>query len=616
MKRILSLLLSNALAVVWLACAASLHAAVPAAISDAVSESGDYELIYEIALPELGPGWANEVPYDIDNTATGPEFDRVAYIMELDDEWVWVSFTAITNALGEIGVPTIGVHETPVQQLLGDMNVFSNITDAGRIKTGEGFAGGNIEFWGGDYAPPNVNDIPNASGDTFDFGDNLVGGGHGCMQLHNHEASQVLFAYNNWGTNNPGTAGGLGIGSNPDGEPDWTFSASSDSYDKRNLYVLVRAGTAPVLGAPSLVVANASLDGTKIALRFSEPLAASSATLANFSIAGLDITAASLSGDDTIILTTAPQTVGTTYAVSYTGISNLQGITTTEAEIEKVTTPAMPAILADIPGAAGFDLIYQVAIPDTASWNAVEVPYSVNESPFQSETFDRVAYIVELDGDWVFVSFDAVFDDLRAIGVPTVNAVDQPVQTLVNNLDVDSNTDLVTKGTGLAGGNIEFWPGNYSAPNVKTTPIPNADEGTFDFGDNAGGGAGYGSMQVHNHLASETVFGYNAWGAGGGDLGIGNGADNPDWTFAGNAATYGIKNLYVLARPGPTPDLTVETPLALTSVSSSDLARVYVQFDQPMDETTALDSANYTIEGISVTGVSFVDAAQDSVILA
>ena len=35
-----------------------------------------------------------------------------------------------------------------------------------------------------------------------------------------------------------GQPGGLGIGSNPGGEPDWTFAGSSSNYAKRTLYVL------------------------------------------------------------------------------------------------------------------------------------------------------------------------------------------------------------------------------------------------------------------------------------------------------------------------------------------------------------------------------------------
>ena len=73
----------------------------------------------------------------------------------------------------------------------------------------------------------------------------------------------------------------------------------------------------------------------------------------------------------------------------------------------------------------------------------------------------------------------------------------------------------------------------------------------YDFGDEpVGPDDGYGSMQVHNHDAKQTIFAVNNWKSGpGGDLGIGNQPDrpnsNPDWTFAGNARTYTAKRLRV-----------------------------------------------------------------------
>ena len=59
---------------------------------------------------------------------------------------------------------------------------------------------------------------------------------------------------------------------------------------------------------------------------------------------------------------------------------------------------------------------------------------------------------------------------------------------------------------------------------------------------------GYGSMQVHNHDARQTLFALNHWSEGSrADLGIGNQPkDNPDWTFAANAGSYKTKRLRVL----------------------------------------------------------------------
>jgi len=91
----------------------------------------------------------------------------------------------------------------------------------------------------------------------------------------------------------------------------------------------------------------------------------------------------------------------------------------------------------------------------------------------------------------------------------------------------------------------------------------------WDFGDEPAGAAdGYGSMQVHNHDAKQTLFAINHWKEGSrADVGIGNQSkDNPDWTFAANAGSYKAKRLRVLVRsvaPGflHGPVLNLEHPL-------------------------------------------------------
>ena len=72
---------------------------------------------------------------------------------------------------------------------------------------------------------------------------------------------------------------------------------------------------------------------------------------------------------------------------------------------------------------------------------------------------------------------------------------------------------------------MEFWPGNYAAPNQQQ--IPGAT-GQYDFGD-AGDGQipGYGSMQIHNWKEKQTAFAINHWGSAGAlDIGIGNSTGN------------------------------------------------------------------------------------------
>ena len=84
-------------------------------------------------------------------------------------------------------------------------------------------------------------------------------------------------------------------------------------------------------------------------------------------------------------------------------------------------------------------------------------------------------------------------------------------QQPVTNLNVFSNVKGIVTGSGLTGGNIEFWPNNY-APN-NTAKVPNASDSVYDFGDAPTDPLdGYGSMQLHNHDARQTMFAINDWG--------------------------------------------------------------------------------------------------------
>jgi hypothetical protein len=109
----------------------------------------------------------------------------------------------------------------------------------------------------------------------------------------------------------------------------------------------------------------------------------------------------------------------------------------------------------------------------------------------------------------------------------------------------------VTTGTNLTG-NIEMWHG-FSGT-VNNDGIPNASDSVWDFGDRnyETDGPGYGSFQVHNYEAAETVFAYNGWGGNGGgngDIGIGSSsANHSDWTTAGNVPDYTTRKLYVFVR--------------------------------------------------------------------
>ncbi len=222
----------------------------------------------------------------------------------------------------------------------------------------------------------------------------------------------------------------------------------------------------------------------------------------------------------------------------------------------KAGLPALPfragelpdALFRDAPEARGYELVYDLDLGKTGR----DFVYEVDRHALISKPFDRVAYFLELtrpDGlrQYLYVSADAFTKELGKIGVPTV-ASGASFQQALAHMNVRSNVSGIVSGDNLSGGNIEFWPSNYGPGNAAQIPDARAD--VYDVGDDLGGQVldGYGSMQIHNHEAKQTLFSINNWKEGpGGDLGIGNNpSGNPDWTFARNAGGYATKRLRIL----------------------------------------------------------------------
>lgn len=206
--------------------------------------------------------------------------------------------------------------------------------------------------------------------------------------------------------------------------------------------------------------------------------------------------------------------------------------------------------LAKVDEAKDYKLVYDLDISKVTD----KVAYTTDNRKKVKGPFDRIAYCLELGDDkgdvkYMYVSVDAFTDDLGKIGVPTA-ATKAFFQQGVAKMNVMTNVAGVTTGTELAEGNIEFWPNSYDKGNAKS--VPNASDSVFDSGDNPTGPVdGYGSMQIHNRGAGQTLFAYNTWKSGDkADLGIGNSPKgNPDWTFEKNASNYPVRRLRVLVRP-------------------------------------------------------------------
>ncbi len=612
-----------------------------------VPEAASYQLAYSINLPATGnlvsgAGFTN---YTVNNGTELPAFSRIAYYMELQKtgdaspRFLWTSMDAFTTNPARIGIPT-PASGAVFQQTVANMNVFSNVPG---VVTGTGIATGNIEFWPTNYtAAVNALTPPGASNSLFDFGDTRsTAGTHGTMQVHNYGATQTLFALNNWGTAaNTTNALTMGIGNNPTAgqNPDYTLSATQIGalWDlRRVLHVYVLPGATDTAG-PVVLRAVGSTILNRLVVTFDEPIADFSAVAANFSIPGLTVTGASLlAGQRDVALTTSPQTPGTVYTVNVSGVRDRSASANVILPGASATFTAWstPGVLAGIGDAAGYEPIYRLAIPSaTPRWNFNAIPYSLDESKYGERQFDRVAYLLELDGNWVYASFDRHTNQVGKVGVPTLGVSATPFQQNVVNMNVESNVAGIVTGNAISTGNIEFFGGDYSAPNALS--VPNASATVYDFGDTMAAAGGHGSMQIHNYGASQTLFAYNNWGANSGQtcaLGIGNnpnagaagqgGTQGLDWTFTASAGAYTVKNLYVLVRPGGSPSGTAPVVYAHPSsrtVNPNATTAFAVQAGGATGyqwRKNGVPITGATLPWLELTGISATDAGSYDVVL-
>ena len=199
-------------------------------------------------------------------------------------------------------------------------------------------------------------------------------------------------------------------------------------------------------------------------------------------------------------------------------------------------------IVSNAPEANTFTVVYQLPV-QSASFNASQ--YAIDNSlAYPDGSIERLAYYLELDTgsgtQFAYVSMDPFTTDASQTGVPNNVVFEQTV----DNLNVISNVAGVVNGEDITTGNIEFWGTNYGG----TADSGLGGAGSFDFDDTRSGGGNYGSMQIHNYGDGQTIFAYNRWGGGNGELGIGNqSSGNPDCTFADNSGSYTVKNIWVLA---------------------------------------------------------------------
>ncbi len=171
---------------------------------------------------------------------------RVAYCMEIGDEWVLTTFDAPSSDSSELGVP---IRTSSFQQVRRAIDVRTNVDG---IPTGDSLAGA-IEFWPNKYDADRQTGVPGASDDAFDVDDTRRSGSYGSMQVHltetDMQGSATVWAFNRFAIRG---AKDVGIGTRSTGAPDWTLARNSKSLDAPRLRVFAQASAGTITDAGAL----------------------------------------------------------------------------------------------------------------------------------------------------------------------------------------------------------------------------------------------------------------------------------------------------------------------------------------------------------------------------
>jgi len=194
-------------------------------------------------------------------------------------------------------------------------------------------------------------------------------------------------------------------------------------------------------------------------------------------------------------------------------------------------------------------VLYETTTPTRSGNNIV---YSQNNSTSYSDSDlqadgARIGYRMEVTHNGTEYYAETIFDawdgiTLSSLLFPTVSNANV-IQRTVTNMSVDSNYPTVTN-TSSTSGRLEIWPYNYGESAQNNI---GGDNSKYDFDDRNHGSSSYGSMQVHNLSAAQTVMAWNNHSASQPDIGLGNNPastgsnKHPDWTFSGGSSL-GISN--------------------------------------------------------------------------
>jgi len=229
-------------------------------------------------------------------------------------------------------------------------------------------------------------------------------------------------------------------------------------------------------------------------------------------------------------------TVSTTYKTRVTtGVKDTAGnALSSQYETSSGFTTLAPTVL------------YETTTPTRSGNNIV---YSQNNSTSYSDSDlqadgARIGYRMEVTNNGTDYYAETIFDawdgiTLSSLLFPTVSN-ENVIQRTVTNMSVASNYPTVTN-TSSTSGRLEIWPWNYGQGAQNNI---GGDNSKYDFDDTHSGNQYYGSMQVHNLSAAQTVMAWNGHHDSNPDIGFGNNPANdghPDWTFSSDSS-FGTSN--------------------------------------------------------------------------
>ncbi|MET7278198.1 sialate O-acetylesterase [Kribbella sp. NPDC005582] len=211
--------------------------------------------VLQLTLPERA-GWLDkELPYTLDRrTEVGSNFDRVGYCLELNGpdgpQRVWTAMEPFSKDARNLGIPTKAGQVT--RQRVDDLEVASNVPD---VTTGLGQTG-YLEMWPNTYAERSSTQVANTSPITYDVDDSPTTGAYGSFQVSqvgptrpSDLAAKTVFGINSF-TQPADVPLSIGIGTNPSGQPDWTFAGNAARYTQRKLTAYVRTAVVSLSEAP------------------------------------------------------------------------------------------------------------------------------------------------------------------------------------------------------------------------------------------------------------------------------------------------------------------------------------------------------------------------------